>query len=171
MRRGITIFVCTVLLCGLSNSQTKPELKRSLKETLAWMDHFSTEHGFLAVHGQFTRTNKLFGEGCVVSVEVHYPKATMSSRVKTSIAEVNLADLDPKVRVTIDEKDRTYVVSVERTDREKKSREVLEYGDGSKSEGFAGEEDLYFNSEKSARRFARALAHAISLCGGTSAPF
>jgi hypothetical protein len=106
-----------------------------------------------------------------VSVEVHYPKATMSSRVKTSIAEVNLADLDPKVRVTIDEKDRTYVVSVERTDREKKSLEVLEYGGGSKSEGFAGEEDLYFNSKESAQRFARALSHAIALCGGTSAVF
>ena len=171
MRRGITIFVCTVLLCGLSNSQTKPELKRSLKETLAWMDHFSTEHGFLAVHRQFTRTNRLSGEGCIVYVEVHYPRATMSSRVKTSTAEVNLADIDPQVRMTMDEKGRTYAVRFERTDREKKNHELLEYGDGSKSEGFAGEEDLYFNSEKSARRFARALAHAISLCGGTSAPF
>jgi hypothetical protein len=162
--------VCTMLWCDLSNSQTKPAPKSTLKETLAWMNNFSTEHGFLAVHGQFTRTNKLFGAGCVASVEVHYPKATMSSRVKTSIAEINLGDLDPKVRVTIDEKDRTYVVSMERTDRQQKSLEVLEYGDGSKSKGYTGEQDLYFDSKESAQRFASALARAIALCGGTSAP-
>ena len=126
------------------------------------MNDFSTEHGFLAVHGQFTRTNKLSGEGCVASVEIHYPKATMSSGVKTSIAEINLADLDPKVRVTIDETDRTYVVSLERTDRKEKSREVLEYGDGSESKGFTGEQDLYFDSKESAQRFASALIRAIA---------
>jgi hypothetical protein len=164
--------VCTMLWCGLSSSQTKPAPKSPLKKTLAWMNDFSTEHGFLAVHGQFTRTNKLSGEGegCVASVEIHYPKATMSSRVKTSIAEINLADFDPKVRVTIDETDRTYVVSLERTDRKEKSREVLEYGDGSESKGFTGEQDLYFDSNESAQRFASALIRAIALCGGTPAP-
>jgi hypothetical protein len=171
MRQGMTVLVCAMLWCGLGNSQTKPASKPSLKDTLLWMDHFSTEHGFLAVHGQFTRTNKLSGQGCIVHVEVHYPKATMSSRVKTSTAEVNLADIDPKVRMTIDEKNRTYVASFERTDREKSNRELLEYGDGSKADGFAGEEDLYFDTKESAQRFTRALSHAVTLCGGTSPPF
>jgi hypothetical protein len=170
MRRGVAILVCGMLWYGLSNSQTKPASKSALRGTLLWMDHFSTEHGFLAVHGQFTRTNRLSGEGCVVHVEVNYPKATLSSRVKTSIAEIDFADVDPNVRIVIDEKNQTYAVSFEQTNGKKKSRELLEYGDGSKSEGLAGQEDLYFDTKESAQRFARALAHAITLCGGRSPP-
>src|ERR1700693_2873985 len=98
MQRGILILVCAMLWCGISNSQTKSAPKPSLKETLVWMDHFSTEDGFVAVNGQFTRTNKLSGEECVVSIEFHYLKATGTSP-KTAITELNLADFDPRVKL------------------------------------------------------------------------
>ena len=135
-----------------------------------WMDHFSTEHGFVAVNGQFTRTNKLSGEECVVSIEVHYPKATGTSP-KTAITELNLADFDPKVKLDIDEKEGKNDVAFERTDEEMKTRAVIEYANGGKLEIFSAEAEMFFNSKESAQRFARALAHAITLCGGVSAPF
>jgi hypothetical protein len=156
---------------GLS-AETKEVQKPSMKETITWMDNFSGQHGFLTNAG-VTRMNALRAiKDCAVSIEITYPNAKKTSQPKKLNATILLSDFDPNaVREETDKDAGTYEVEFERSDSSPEIEESVEMADGSKTKWFVAEESLFFDSEESARRFARALVHAINLCGGTPAPF
>ena len=173
VKNQITIVVVLVVASVWLSAQTKPAAKPSLKETISWMTNFSAEHGFVTFGNQMMRGNSLSGRnGCTVSFEIHYPKSTSSSQVKAVIASIVLADFDPNaVREVTDKDNGIYEVDFERSDAAFKIEEETEMGDGTRRTMYVAQETLFFDSEESAKRFARALSYAITLCGGVPAPF
>lgn len=111
--------------------------------------------------------NRLIGEGGC-SVRLEESRSTTSPDVtKHMSTKLLLGALDPKSVVT-----RAYnEVTFERTDSAMKNQSDVEMGDGRHTQGEGNRGSLFFDTEESAQRFARALSHAITECGGSSAPF
>ena len=182
-RRGVTTILInqgtalalagTIILCAGSVAQTKAPAKPSLKETTAWMENFSSQHGFVTLNTGLMRTNVLRAlKECAVSVEITYPNATKVGQIKKLTATIALSDFDPStVRAETDKDAGTYEVDFERSDSSPGIEENTEMGDGKKGKMWTSQEILFFDSEESARRFAHALVNAINLCGGKPAPF
>jgi hypothetical protein len=169
------VFVAGLLARTSSIAQMKPAPpKPSLKESIAWMENFSSQHGFLVLGNGIPRQNSIRGvKGCVVSVDVTFrsKNSTSGSQVKKSTAEIVLTDFNPNGVREITDSDGTYEVNFERTDSSPAIEEHQEMADGRTIKVFVAELELFFDSEDSAKRFSRALSHVISLCGGTPAPF
>jgi hypothetical protein len=91
--------------------------------------------------------------------------------VKAIYIDANLADFDPRVRRTDDDTDDSHEITFQRADAEMKTHQTIEHGDGRKTEGWSAEENMFLDSKESADRFSHALSHAITLCGGKTAPF
>jgi hypothetical protein len=171
----ITRIIVLIILTGFSHvlsAQTK-ESKPSLKETVAWMENFSSQHAFLMLKNQLIQSDAVYaGKDCSIAIGVSFSNATKSDQTKTKRAGILLSDFDPNsVRVNTDKDAGTYEVEFERSDSAPKIEEATEMGDGTKSKMWVSEEIFFFDSEDSARRFSRALVHAINLCGGAPAPF
>jgi len=173
MKSNVLGFTAIIILCIGSIAQTKVPSKPALKETVAWMENFSSQHGFLTMNTGLRRINVLRAvKECVVSVEITYPNATKPSQTKKLNATVTLSDFDPNaVREEIDKDAGTYEVDFERSDSSPEIEENVEMSDGTKTKWWVAQEILFFDSEESASRFSRALAHSINLCGGAPAPF
>jgi len=116
------------------------------------------------------RTNQISGKGCKLGLVVHFPKPAEKGPSNVT-SELDLADFDPRVKVDSDEDQNQFQVTFERFDAQMKTHEVNEYSDGRKLEMWTAEAYLFFDSEESAQRFAKAMSHAIALCGGRTAPF
>lgn len=176
---GLLIFVAAevILLFNLINVgaqvQSKEPAKPSLKETISWMENFSASHGFLAVGRDMIRFNSLSAvKECTVSVDAHFPRASGPSQPKSLIITVLLGDFDPNsVREITDKDEGSYQVLVERSDARFLTEETEEMADGKKAKVYLAEVYLFFDSEESAKRFSRALAYSVGLCGGQPSAF
>ena len=169
------IAVCLISLSSLCEAQAKPP-KPTLQETISWMANFSQQHGFFALGSaplRVTFNTIVEVKGCNVDLDVRLPtKATENNRIKRSITHIDLADLDPtKVRAEKDADDGPFYVNFETSDAKHSSEGELEFGTGGKLKMWSAQESMVFDTEDAALRFARALSHAITLCGGTRAPF
>lgn len=167
-----SIITTTVLLlqvgyfAAVAHGQT-PASSPSLAETVRWMDNFSATHGLqIEKQGPPTTTYRLIGEdGCSVRLEM-YNSTTKPNFVRYMSSKLLLGDLDPNSVSAIADQ-----VTFETTDSAAKNETDVEMGDGRRDHWKMSSGWLYLDSEESAHRFARALAHAITECGGTSAPF
>lgn len=176
---GLLIFVAAevILLFNLikvgAQVQGKAPAKPSLKETISWMENFSASHGFLAVGADVIRFNSLSAvKECTVSVNANFPRASGPSQPKSLTIAVLLGDFAPNsVREITDKDDGSYQVLVERSDARFLTEETEEMADGKKTKVYMSEVYLFFDSEESAKRFSRALAYSVSLCGGQPSAF
>jgi len=151
----------------------------SLDETLTWLVNFSKEHGCRRdVHSlpnKKLHINSLrVVEGCSVVVEHEYLEPSVKIRKRTD--PISLGDFDPaKIEATLnltDEADNpVFSIEMERSDSAPKIQAAAEMRDGSKKTFPIAEEFFYLDSHDAAERFKKALAHAITLCGGKRAPF
>jgi hypothetical protein len=151
----------------------------SLDETLTWLVNFSKEHGCKRdVHSlpnKKLHINSLrVVEGCSVVVEHEYFEPSV--RIRRRTAPSSLGDFDPaKIEATLnltDEADNpVFSIELERSDSAPKIQAALEMRDGSKKTVLSVSEFFYMDSREAAQRFQKALAHAITLCGGKPAPF
>jgi len=114
-------------------------------------------------------------EGCLVVVEHEFFEPSVKIRKRTD--SISLGDLDPaKIEVgpnglTDVAGNPVFEVLMERSDSERKIQAVLEMRDGSKKTVLLAKDGFYLDSPEAAARFQRALAHAVTLCGGKRAPF
>lgn len=136
------------------------------------MANFSASHGYLYAGSKMTRYNSLSAiKGCTVSIEASFPGAT-ASQTKRSTATVVLSDLSPNsVRAITDKDAGSYEIVFERSDASPEIEWINEMEDGTKVVIYVAEENLFFDSEESAKRFSRALVYAITLCGGRPSAF
>jgi hypothetical protein len=169
----ISLLVAVVSVNVAAQPQNKEPAQPSLKETISWMANFSASHGFLTVGTGVIRYNSLSAiKGCAVSVEDRFPNATKSSQPKHTTATILLSDFAPnRVREITDKDDGSYEVVFERSDASFEIEETNELADGTKTTVYVAEIYLFFDSEESAKRFSRALVHAMTLCGGHPSAF
>jgi len=139
--------------------------------------NFSKEHGYAR---NVTSNSKLqinslrVVEGCSVVVEHEYLEPSVKIRKRTD--PIFLGDFDPaKIQVPPNLTDAAnnpmFMVQMERSDSARKIQTAAEMRDGSKKTFLIAEEFFYLDSPDAAERFKKALAHAITLCGGKRAPF
>jgi hypothetical protein len=149
----------------------KPQSTATLRETFDWMSHFAGTHGHSEVDDKFTEENRILGlEGCSVAVMHKFVHMGNTAHdLKETEDFMSLSDMNPDVRI---QHERGNVrVQFERSDSARKIKHNVTLGDGRKLESYTSEDYMYFDSEDSANRFANALIHAITLCGGKPAPF
>jgi hypothetical protein len=114
-------------------------------------------------------------EGCSVVVEHEYLVPSVKIRKRTD--SISLGDFDPaKVKLsppnlTDADNNPLFEVELERSDSAAKIEAAAEMRDGSKKTFLVADEYFYMDSREAAERFKKALAHAITLCGGKPAPF
>ena len=133
-------------------------------------DELSEVHGELYRGNTVVFTNRITGSGCKLELVTNHPKPTAKG-AKNVVSELNLGDFDPRVKIDGDDDQNEYEDRLERTDAQMKTHEVMEYSDGQKLEVWTAQIDVFFDSKESADRFAKAISHAITLCGGNGAPF
>jgi hypothetical protein len=147
----------------------------NIKETVSWMESFSAQHGILYIGDQISQVNTISGNvDCAVTVDHQQTHATDTNTLKHGQEKISLGDFDPaRVKVSIEgiSGHKALVVIFERTDSSSKIQQDAEMGDGRKTKFYFAQERLFFDSEESAQRFAKALSHGITVCGGVSSPF
>lgn len=176
MKTNVVIAICcTFAIVGIA--QEKGSSAASLKDTITWMANFTREHGSMTYKNTLWTTNVLTEiDGCKVYIEHRFLKSTRPSDIKVRTEAVSLGAFDPE-RVTLkrehysDESDDTFRVEFEMSDAAAKMEVALENFDGKKRTSYVADEYLAMDSAESASRLKKALAHAITLCGGAPAPF
>jgi S1-C subfamily serine protease len=150
----------------------------SLEETISWMSTFLEAHGQEWVGGVPLQSNimgaKNGGPACAVFVTHNYENAMqlhtdMKAPVKTATELMLLSDIDVRsVKVCGGPH-----VCLETTNNLNKILEVVPIDDkGTKvSEYDLDRSAIILDSLENAERFANALKHAISLCGGSKSLF
>ena len=138
--------------------------------------NFCKEHGYAtSATGKLHINSLRVVDGCSVVVEHEFLKPSLKIRKRTD--SISLGDFDPaKVKVSppnlTDEADNLlFDVEIERSDSAAKIEAAAEMRDGSKKRFLVADEYFYMDSPEAAERFKKALAHAITLCGGKRAPF
>lgn len=174
MRRFLSMVVLALLVTHLAYAQTSAVSQPSLEETLSWMKNFSTQHGFQYAQPDRppVQSNQLVpGSVCDVSVEYKSLRTTVTDSTTKSVKLVfSLRSIDPQ-RIKTQNSSDTNEVAFEASDSSGKIRFQTELGSGRKIDGFVGQYTMFFDSTDSARRFAEAFKHAVTLCGGKAAPF
>lgn len=174
-RIKVTVLVYLISLFPGVNvyaSQDKAS-KPSISETMKWMSAFTYTHGRspLTKDGVVQNFNySQVDEGCTFTVKAGLHNINDNTVFNSSTYAVSLTIVAPD-RVTV-ETDKSitgdrYVVKFEVFD--------LSFKIAVKSENngalYAAQEGLFFDSEASANRFANALVHAATACGGPHSSF
>jgi len=137
--------------------------------------NFCKEHGYARnMTGKLYVNSLRVGQGCSVVVEHEYLVPSVKIRKQTD--RISLGDFDPaKLEVTSNITDAAnnplFTVGMERSDSARKIQAGAEMRDGSKKTVLLASELFYMDSRDEVERFQKALAHAITLCGGKHAPF
>jgi hypothetical protein len=147
----------------------------SIKETVAWMENFSAQHGTIYVGSEISQVNTISGNGeCSVTVDHKQPHATGANTIKHGQEKISLGDFDPKrikVLISTESGHTVFELTFERTDSSPKIQQDAEMGDGRKTTFNFTQESLFFDTGESAQRFAKALGHGITVCGGVPSLF
>ena len=96
-----------------------------------------------------------------------------SVKIRKRTDSISLGDFDPaKIQVPPNITDAAdNPLLIERSDSARTIQAAMEMRDGSKKTVLLVNEFFYLDSRGAAERFQKALAHAITLCGGKRAPF
>jgi hypothetical protein len=99
-----------------------------------------------------------------------------SEKIRKRTDPISLGDFDPaKIQgpqnLTDEANNPIFMVQMERSDSARKIQAAMEMRDGSKKTALRADEFFYMDSRDATERFKKALAHAITLCGGKRAPF
>ena len=162
-----SILCCFVSAACLAESKAEGP---DLEATVRWMGSFLETHGALYDRRGAVFTNQIVGRRCQLDLVVKYQKPS-GNEARSIASKLDLADFDPRVTIDSDANQNKYEVKLERSDAKMKTHEVTEYSNGQKIEMWTTEISLFFDSEASAQKFAKAMKHAIVLCGGKTAPF
>jgi hypothetical protein len=163
------MFILGVVFVGAGLGQERP-FEGSLKHTIQWMTKFTAAHGFAVINAKQTTEVRVTGiEGCRIGVAVKFPTSYLKLQPKAETKVVDLKDLDPaNVRIRIHQD--TYEVDFRSSDGKETIIGELEFVDLPTQRTESAIVYIYLDSENSARRFAAAITHAITLCGGKPAP-
>jgi hypothetical protein len=157
---GIRVQLVTLLLLGSAWGQ-------SLQQTTQWIRTFASAHSRWHVEGaQFGDSTELKFSGCSVKQILYQDGKPLNGSLDASTAIYSLADLDPR---SVKLYPSSASVGFETTNSEDKIRIS-----GEKSCKYAvcvSEWVINFDEEANAVRFAKAMRHAITLCGGRPSPF
>lgn len=175
---------------GRGQSQDGATAAQSLEDTISWMQDFSQAHGFAMRDGKPVAKNALFANpfhekpsaaGCAVW-STHDFYGVKPGVVNASVEFFDLGDINPD-SVKADEYSN---VQFETTDPSGKIDRTVTFdptitstklfypegwAKGHTAEAPSSMGWLSFDSVESARRFAAAFKQAVTLCGGTRAPF
>ena len=158
----------------------------SLEDTLVWMDNFVADHGSQLTGQRNTDKGacKLGTPNCeprhdVTILDSHGCLATIKWSVAVNYKDFgthtyhfSLKDLDPNSVASVKDNPFENAVAVETTNSEKKVTESLTLPGGKAEERNKHTRvELVFDNGDNARRFAKALKHAIQLCGGKPSAF
>jgi len=179
---------------ALNDNQSGQASTASLQETISWMSSFLDAHGqewaggidplqsnamglskaYLEQLQAASHPNLSGKEACAISIKHNYSMPMqlhldMKLPVKTSTEFMFLADIDPK---SVEVCGGSHLC-FETTNNLDKIVELVPADDkGDKfSEYDLGRGAIVLDSAENAERFANALKHAVTLCGGTTAPF
>jgi len=175
---------------GPSQSQQGQNPALSLQETISWMQDFSKAHGMRFFDGRLAVENAFFSDplhqkpsvpGCAVwtTYDSHGGKPGV---INAAVEFFNLSDINPD-SVKADEYGNVLFETtdpsgkIDRTDTFDPSITSMKlftpegWAQGHTTEGPSFLGSLNFDSVESAQRFAKALKHAVSLCGGAPSPF
>ncbi len=173
MKPIICLVLFALCLASASHGQTKSVPNSSLKETVTWMENFTWAHGIRTLNTGQVRHDAIHSESeCVVVDEISVSSVKNEAQPSVTIVTLSLSDLAPNaVRLEIDKSEESYAVEFERSDASAKIEMQTETSDGKKQTYWIAQEQMFFDSEDSAKRFSRALIRAINLCGGKPAPY
>ena len=141
---------------------------QSLQETTEWMRTYASAHFFWRTEGtQFGNSTELKFSGCSVKQIIYQDGKPLNGSLDASTMTYSLADLDPK-SVKLYPSSASVAVAFETTNSEDK----INYPDAKSCNiGCTNEWAINFDEQASALRFAKALGHAITLCGGRGSTF
>ena len=154
----------------------------SLKDTLSWMQEFSQAHGYAMRDGKLVAKYVFYAHptGCDVWSTYDYDGPRASLVVYAEMEFFNLSDISPD-SVKVDEYGDVWFETtgssakfstVETRDPSITSNMLSTHeADGHVIFNASWNGWLGFDSAESAQRFATALKHAVTLCGGTKSPF
>ncbi len=160
-----------------SEKPVEPDNPTTLEQTIEWIRKYLpaklayqvTTPGATPDAAPVTRATQIDYE------LLRFESCTLAWRDQTDTLTVALAELDPaSVRVELRQKPDTtfsmavWNVSITATGGQGAFHETK--GDGSGAENRYNGIDLQYSDKETAERLARALQHAIKLCGGKSAP-
>jgi hypothetical protein len=169
---AVSINVAAQVVQNREPEQASVPEQASLQETMSWMASFSASHGYLLGGKETIRLNFLSGpKGCAVSFETRYPTVTKGFQIKHAIAKIHLGDFAPNSVREETDKEGDHRIVFERSDGSAKTEEITEMADGTRLKTYPPQLFFSFDSEESAKRFSRALALAITLCGGRPSAF
>ena len=140
---------------------------QSLQQTTQWMRTFARAHSLWHVEGtQFGDSTELKFSGCSVKQILYQDGKPLNGSVDASATSYSLADLDPK---SVKLYPNSASVGFETTNSEDK---ISISGETTcKYASCVSEWIMNFDEEANAVRFAKAMRHAITLCGGRTSPF
>src|SRR5271165_965967 len=140
---------------------------QSLKQTTQWMRTFASAHSHWHVEGaQFGDSTELKFSGCGVKQILYQDGKPLNGSLDASTTTYSLADLDPK---SVKLYANSASVGFETTNSEDK---ISISGEAScKYAVCVSGWVINFDEEANAVRFAKAMRHAITLCGGRASPF
>lgn len=181
---------------GPNAAQTGQNSSPSLQDSISWMQNFSQPNGLGTRDGKETVINALHQnpfphnsrDDCMVVITTDFPYrdgkrlANGGIRDTASIDIIDLRDINPESvkvgaynKVEFETTDPSGKIdSIAWSDPSVTSSRVFSPGGLAQVktiEMFVAYGVLSFNSVESAQRFATALKHAVTLCGGTTAPF
>ena len=157
----------------------------NLKDTLLWMHNFVADNGsqFVGQRNPDNGSCELGTPNCEQRHDVStFDSQGCSATVKWLVTlnykdigahtyQFSLKDLDPKSVAVVKDKPFQNAVLVETTNSEKKVTESFIMPGSKTEESKHTWVELVFDSEDSAKRFAKALKHAVQLCGGKPSAF
>lgn len=176
-----------------NDAPSSPTTAPSLEETLSWMENFLEAHGqewtgssvpsqsnlerlpkrLLGAFSEFAKEPWAPNRGCAIFIQHSYPAGVqlhmdMKAPTKTSEEFILLTDIDPAtVRLS-----GSHVAFETTGNLDQIVEWVPATDDGEKfSEYNLDGGYIVLDSLENAQRFATAFKHAVTLCGGTQAPF
>lgn len=142
---------------------------QSLQETTEWMRTFASAHSRWQWGGA-RNSNELQFSGCIVKQIIYQDGKPMNGSLDASTATYSLADLDPKsVKLYPNPSSASVSVGFETINSENKI--IIGEAKSCKYTLCVNEWVIAFDEEASALRFAKAMGHAITVCGGRGSVF
>lgn len=161
---GIWVQLATLLLLGSAWGQ-------SLQQTTQWMETFASAHSLWHAEGsQIGDSTELRFSGCSVKQILYQDGKPLNGTLDASTTTYSLADLDPK-SVKLYPSSVTHWNSIGFETTNSQDKISISGGESCKYAGCVSEWLINFDEEANAVRFAKAMRHAITLCGGRTSPF
>lgn len=164
---------------GPNGAQNRQGAPSSLEETLGWLEKFSAVHGhwILGDTVKVTQTNLVTAfpsQGCSIGV-VHKTDDVTTNFIDINdvidLHKINPEAITARSAFPPDVKPDEYAVFIKTSSSSYKIKRTVVWENGNTNDTWQDGIYIVFDLEENAERFANALKHAVTLCGGATSPF